>query len=132
MIGEFKFMDLLYSKYANPLDLMNSYINRGRFGEFVSNVLEAEYERRKEQVEKDDDMKLWIMYVHCNAEESFYEWKKRVLRSVDNKKSRAVRQIGHNPYGRQYTTGLLGCQEHFGDHDLDDDSISKIIDDLFD
>ena len=107
MIGEFKFMDLLYSKYANPMDLMNSYINRGRFGEFVSNVLEAEYERRKEQVEKDDDMKLWIMYVHSTAEESFYEWKKRVLKSAYNRKPNR-------------------------DHDLDDDSISKIIDDLFD
>ena len=86
---------------------MNSYINRGRFGEFVSNVLEAEYERRKEQAEKDDDMKLWIMYVHTPVEESFYDWKKRVLKSADNRKPNR-------------------------DHDLDDDSISKIIDDLFD
>ncbi len=125
-------MDLLYSKYANPMDLMNSYINRGRFGEFVSNVLEAEYERRKEQAEKDDDMKLWIMYVHTPVEESFYDWKKRVLKIAENKKSRAVRRVGHNPYQRQYATGSLGCQEYFGDHDLDDESITKIIDDLFD
>ncbi len=89
------------------MDLMNSYINRGRFGEFVSSVIEADYERRKEQAEKDDDMKLWIMYVHCHPEESFYEWKKRVLKSADNKKPNR-------------------------DHDLDDDSITKIIDDLFD
>lgn len=99
-------MDLLYSKYANPMDLMNSYINRGRFGEFVASVLEAEYQRRKEQVEKDDDMKLWIMYVHSSAEESFHDWKKRVLKSADNKKANR-------------------------DHDLNDDSIKAIIDDLF-
>lgn len=82
------------------------YINRGRFGEFVSSVLEAEYERRKEQAEKDDDMKLWLMYIHSAVEESFNEWKKRVLKSADNKKANR-------------------------DHDLDDESIKAIIDDLF-
>lgn len=82
------------------------YINRGRFGEFVTNVLEAEYERRKEQAEKDDDLKLWLMYVHCAVEESFIDWKKRVLKIGDNKKANR-------------------------DHDLNDDSIKQIIDDLF-
>ena len=48
-------MDLLYQRYASPMDLMNSYINRGQFGKFVSSFLEAEYERRKEEAEKDDD-----------------------------------------------------------------------------
>ena len=99
-------MDLLYSRYANPMDLMNMYINRGRFGEFVTSVLEAEYERRKEQAEKDDDLKLWLMYIHSAAEDSFNDWKKRVLKIADNKKANR-------------------------DHDLDDDSIKAIIDDLF-
>ena len=88
------------------MDLMSSYINRGRFGEFVSSVLEAEYQRRKEQVEKEEDMKLWIMFCHSETDMSFVEWKKAVLRSADNKKANR-------------------------DHDLNDDSIKAIIDDLF-
>ena len=82
------------------------YINRGRFGEFVTSVLEAEYERRKEQVEKDDDMKLWLMYIHSEVEESFKDWKQRVLKIAENKKANR-------------------------DHDLDDNRIQAIIDDLF-
>ena len=82
------------------------YINRGRFGEFVTSVLEAEYERRKEQVEKDDDMKLWLMYIHSEVEESFKDWKQRVLKIAENKKANR-------------------------DHDLDDNGIQAIIDDLF-
>ena len=82
------------------------YINRGRFGEFVASVLEAEYERRKEQAEKDDDLKLWLMFIHSNAEESFNDWKKRVLKIGDDKKTNR-------------------------DHDLDDKGIQAIIDDLF-
>lgn len=70
------------------------YINRGRFGEFVKNLLESEYQRKKEEAEKDDDMKLWIMYVHNHTvsslaglpfNESFNEWKKRVCVPADAK-----------------------------------------------
>lgn len=82
------------------------YINRGRFGEFVASVLEAEYERRKEQAEKEDDLKLWLMYVHSYAEESFLDWKNKVLKTGKQKKSNR-------------------------DDDLNDDGIKKIIDDLF-
>jgi len=45
-------MDLLYRAYSNPLDLMNIYINQGRFGKFVEGFLEAEYERKKAEAEK--------------------------------------------------------------------------------
>lgn len=86
------------------------YINRGRFGEFVTRFLEDEYQRKKEQAEKEDDQKLWQMYIHSYAytEETFLVWKKRVLRTGDDKKKTNR------------------------DDDLDDDSIKKIIDDLFD
>lgn len=88
---------------------MNMYINRGRFGEFVNGILEAEYQRKKEQAEKDDDLKLWQMYIHSYSytEETFTAWKKRVLKTGDDKK-KANR-----------------------DDDLDDKGIQKIIDDLF-
>lgn len=91
------------------MDLMSSYINRGRFGEFVSSFLEAEYERRKEEAEKDDEWKLWVMYIHSMADESFIDWKKRVLGSTDSKAKRKANR----------------------DNDLTDDGINAIITDLF-
>ena len=102
-------MDLLYQRYASPMDLMNSYINRGQFGKFVSSFLEAEYERRKEEAEKDDEWKLWVMYIHSMADESFIDWKTRVLGNTDNKAKRKANR----------------------DNDLTDDGINAIITDLF-
>ena len=102
-------MDLLYQRYASPMDLMNSYINRGQFGKFVSSFLEAEYERRKEEAEKDDEWKLWMMYIHSMADESFVDWKKRVLGNTDSKAKRKANR----------------------DNDLTDDGINAIITDLF-
>lgn len=89
------------------MDLMNSYINRGQFGKFVSSFLEAEYQTRKEEAEKDDDWKLWVMYIHSMADESFLDWKKRVLGNSDSKR-KANR-----------------------DNELTDDGINAIITDLF-
>lgn len=107
-----KFMDMLYHRYACPMDLVNGYINRGRFGEFVSSFLESEYERRKEEIEKDDDIKLWIMYVHLcmhsEMSESFGEWKERVLKSSTKN-------------GKQSNK----------DNDLTDEGIKAILTDLF-
>jgi hypothetical protein len=77
-------MDMLYRAYSNPLDLMNLYINQGRFGKFVTGFLEAEYERRKEEAEKDNDWKLWVMYVHSYSEKSFSEWKKEALKNASD------------------------------------------------
>ena len=102
-----RFMDLLYSRYANPMELLGSYINRGRLGEFVVSFLEGEAERRKAEVDKDDELKLWIMYCHSYSEESYVDWKKRVL-GVDNN-------------GRKKTKDI----------DLDDDGIKAIYDGLF-
>lgn len=93
------------------MDLMNSYINRGQFGKFVSSFLEAEYERRKEAEEKDDDLKLWIIYsqyaVKGFTDESFSDWKKRVLGNADDK------------------------QKANRDNELTDDGINAIITGLF-
>lgn len=89
------------------MDLMNSYINRGRFGEFVTEFLQSEYERQKAEMGKDEDMKLWIMYCHSYSEDSFLDWKKKVLR------------IGSN--GQRQGT----------DADLTDKDIQAICDDLF-
>lgn len=89
MIGEFKFMDLLYSRYASPMDLIKQYINRGQFGKFVTDFLEAVNERKKEQEAKEDEWKMWMVYVHSYSysEESFYDWKKRVLKPGSKRKT---------------------------------------------
>lgn len=72
-------MDLLYSRYANPMELISLYINRGRFGEFVHDFLESEYNRLKDEAEKDNNWKLWTMYIHSMADVSFNDWKAAVL-----------------------------------------------------
>lgn len=82
-------MDLLYSKYSNPLDLISMYINRGRFGEFVESIINAENQRRQEEDEKDNDWKLWTMYTQLlvnghTENESFLDWKERVCKPTTN------------------------------------------------
>ena len=69
---------MLYRAYSSPLDLMNRYINQGRFGTFVQGFLEAEYERRKAEAEKNNEWMLWVAYVHSYSDKTFDEWKKVV------------------------------------------------------
>ena len=75
-------MDLLYNRYSNPLELMKIYINQGRFGEFVENILEMENKRKKEEIEKENENQLWQLYLHSlySMPEvmSFEDWKKEV------------------------------------------------------
>ena len=77
-------MDMLYRAYSNPLDLMNRYINQGRFGKFVTGFLESEYERRKQDAEKDYEWKLWTMYIHSYTDKSYGEWKKEIQENATN------------------------------------------------
>ena len=71
-------MDLLFSRYASPLDFMNLYINQGRFGEFVSEIIEMENERRKQTAEKEKDEKLWQAYIRSMSEKNFPQWKEEL------------------------------------------------------
>ena len=100
-------MDMLYRAYSNPMDLMNMYINQGRFGKFVAGFLESEYERRKAEDEKDFDWKLWMMYINSITDKSFGEWKESVLDNASEKT--------HKPK----------------DADLTEDGIQSIVDRLF-
>lgn len=99
-------MDLLYSRYSNPMDLMKRYINQRRFGTFVQSFIEAEAERRKQE----NDNKLWDIFVHSYGylEHSFSEWKKQISQPGST-----------TPTGKS-------------DADLNDDGIKAIFDDLFD
>lgn len=74
-------MDLLFHRYASPMDLMKLYIEQERFGEFVNDVITAENKRRQEQAEKEEDTKLWMAYLQCNTEnQTFTEWKSSIIR----------------------------------------------------
>jgi len=72
-------MDLLYSRYASPLELLDLYISQGRFGEFVRNIIELENERKAEEDKKEEDKKLWSLYLFNGSGKSFIDWKAEVL-----------------------------------------------------
>ena len=98
---------MLYSRYSNPMDLVSRYIGRGRFGEFVSEFLKLENERRKEEAELEQHKELWAAYIHSYSGESFVNWKAKVLKPVSTTKG------------------------FFHDDDLDEEKAMAIIDDLF-
>lgn len=102
-------MDMLYARYSNPMDLMSTYITRGRFGDFIKSFLRAEKDREKEEADKDEDLKMWIAYVHSYSEKSFNDWKAEIL-------------------GRTSTTGRKTAGSDF---DLDEKGIQNIIGKLF-
>ena len=102
-------MDMLYSRYSNPLDLMNIYINQGRFGDFVSGFLQEEKNRAVEKVEIYNDLKLWIAYVVSFSKDSFQQFKDKACKPQNGQKT---------PAGGS-------------DLELDNDGIKSIIDSLF-
>ena len=61
------------------------YINQGRFGKFVTGFLELEYEKRKEESEKDYEWKLWMMYINSYSELSYKEWKQNIEQKASNR-----------------------------------------------
>jgi hypothetical protein len=72
---------MLYRAYSNPTDLMSRYINQGRFGTFVEGFLQAEYDKRKAESERDQEMMLWIAYVHSYSKDTFSDWRKKVCKA---------------------------------------------------
>ena len=70
---------MLYSRYSNPLELMRIYIDQGEFGLFVENIIDMENKRRKELHDKEEEDKLFNMYIHSMSDKSYMEWKREVL-----------------------------------------------------
>lgn len=101
-------MDMLYARYSCPMDLMSTYINRGRFGDFIKGFLQAENDRKKAEAERDEELKEWIAYVHSYSEKSFDDWKADLMG-------------GGTKTGKK--TG--------GDYDLDEKRTQEIIGKLF-
>ena len=104
-------MDMLYRAYSCPMDLMKSYINRGRFGSFVEDFLTLDFERRKDEAEKEQDRRLWDMYIHSTSNEDFGKFKERILAPASTTKG--------------------GTTRASGDFELDEMGADAIIKDLF-
>lgn len=100
-------MDLLYSRYSNPMDLVDRYIKQGRFGKFVQGFMEAEYGRKQQKAERENEWKLWVAYVHSYSNKTYDDWKKQVFQTSTTKNA-----------GKS-------------DADLTDDDIMSIIDAAF-
>lgn len=98
--------------YGSP-NLISGYIHSGRFGDFVKGVIAEANRRKKEEAEKDEDNKLWLMYCLMGSRgfiepnKSYGDWKKEALR----------------PTSQGGKTG--------GDADLNDEGIKAIMNDLF-
>lgn len=71
-------MDLLYSRYASPHNFMKLYIDQGRFGEFVYEIVELDIKRKKEELEKINENRLWDAYIHSMSDKTFVEWKQEL------------------------------------------------------
>lgn len=61
---------------------MHLYIEQGRFGEFVTEILLSEKRRKEEAAEKESEDRLWSAYIHSYYEGSYVEWKERMLGRV--------------------------------------------------
>lgn len=83
-------MDLLYSRYSSPLELMRLYINQERFGEFVHGILKMDQQRKQEEVEKENEQRLWEVYLRSITDKSFNDWKKEMAEISGGAMSRPV------------------------------------------
>lgn len=92
------------------MDLMHTYFEQGRFGEFVENIVSLERERKQEEAEKENERMLWEMYIHSMSNESYRDWKNRVL--------------GGNTSSTSHSAKVR-------DEDLTDSDIEEIINNTF-
>lgn len=106
-------MDMLYARYSSPMDLMRTYINHGRFGDFIQGFIQAENDRKKAEADRDEELKEWIAYVHSDTEKSFNDWKAELIEKAEAKtRNKTGRKAGR-------------------DEDLDDKGIQAIINKVF-
>lgn len=59
---------------------MRPYIEQGRFGELVTEIITVENKRRKEQADKEEEEKLWAAYIHSYSDKTFSEWRNEIMR----------------------------------------------------
>lgn len=63
-----KFLDLLYSRYANPMELVGGMIRTKRLLEFVQTLIQTHNEDIREKT-------LWEFYLHRVFDESYQDFK---------------------------------------------------------
>ncbi len=56
----------------------------GRFGEFVQEIISSENKRKQAEAQKEEDRKLWELYLHSASDKSFRDWKDEVLKANRN------------------------------------------------
>lgn len=67
------------------MEFMKLYIDNGRFGEFVTEVLAMDKKRKEEEEEKETDNKLWTAYLLGGAKDkTFTEWKAGLTQKQEN------------------------------------------------
>ena len=103
-------MDLLYSRYASPFELMDLYINQGRFGELVSEILEMDFKRKKEAAEKENDDRLWSLYIRSMSEKTFIEWKEDLKDSMQKNNSKNMETNASTMSGDDVKTAIQRSQ----------------------
>ena len=80
---------------------MKIYIDQGQFGEFVSNIIDIENKKIKEASEKENEDKLFNMYIHSMSDKSYIEWKDEVFRHVEENSG----HVNENP-GQKKTLSM--------------------------
>lgn len=66
------------------MELMSIYIEQGRFGEFVENIVDMDEKRKQKEDEKAYDDRLWPVYIRSMSEKSFHDWKMELAQQVNN------------------------------------------------
>lgn len=101
-------MDLLFSRYASPMEFMKLYINQGRFGEFVEEILAMDKKRKDEEAEKDNDNKLWTAYLLGGAKDmTFNEWKSGLTQKQETKPESYAMTDEQVEAQKQHSRGIL-------------------------
>ena len=77
-------MDLLYSRYSSPMDLVDRYIKQERFGTFVNGFMKARYEQERKEAERDNEWMMWVAFVHSYSDKTYGEWKKDFMGTKNN------------------------------------------------
>lgn len=79
-------MDLIYQRYANPLELLGNMIRMSRFSEFVRDLLEIYQEEREDRI-------IWELWLHKVDNMEFKDFmataKEKRTASSDEPSSRA-------------------------------------------
>ena len=88
-VGEFKFFDVIYQRYSDPLPLLDQMAATGHLTWYVRNLINTYYEDETERT-------LWDLYVHNPFEKrSFDEFKRDIMR--DAQKKARNKKLQNNP-----------------------------------